>query len=157
MLVSWITFIHLMSLVVWIGSMIFFSFFGAPSIFKVLGRELAGDVVGDIFPKYWLIGYVCSTTALGSLMYLWRYGKSGFTARIILLAVMMGSTFYTGLYIGSNAAEIKAQMRTTEDVEKKKELRHRFSKIHRRSMVMNVIILILGVVTVFMTAYYARI
>ena len=157
MLLSWITFIHLMSLVVWIGSMIFFSFFGAPSIFNVLGRELAGDVVGDILPKYWLIGYVCSTTALASLIYLWRYGKSGFTARIILLAVMMVSTFYTGLCIGSNAAEIKAQMRTTEDAGKKEELRNRFSKIHRRSMVMNVIILILGIVTVFMTAYYVRI
>ncbi|MDR4504807.1 MAG: DUF4149 domain-containing protein [Candidatus Scalindua sp.] len=157
MFLTWITFIHLMSLVVWIGSMIFFSFFGAPSIFKILGRELAGDVIGDIFPKYWLIGYVCSTTALGSLIYLWRYGKSGITARIIILAVMMASTFYTGVSIGSNAGEIKAQMRTAEEGEKKEELRHRFSKIHRRSMVMNAIILILGIVTVFMTAYHVRI
>ena len=65
MLITIAKFFHLMSLVVWIGSIIFFSFFGAPSIFKVLDRGLAGDVVGSIFPKYWMIGYICSPIALG--------------------------------------------------------------------------------------------
>jgi hypothetical protein len=145
-----------MSLVVWIGGIIFFSFFGAPSIFKILGRELAGDVIGDIFPKYWLIGYVCSTIALGSLIYLWKAGMSGIMPRVILLSIMLVSTFYTGLCIGSTARDLKAQMRTTEEGEKKEELRQQFSKIHRRSMVMNVLILILGVITIFMTAAYIR-
>jgi len=39
-------FLHLFSLVVWQGSIIFFSFFTAPAIFKSLPREEAGDVVG---------------------------------------------------------------------------------------------------------------
>ncbi len=156
MFLSCIKFVHLMSLVVWIGSIIFFSFFGAPSIFKVLERELAGDVVGDIFPKYWLIGYVCSTVALCSLIFLWKTGTTSATVRIILLAIMMIATFYTGLRVGPSAREVKAQIRTTEDIEKKEELRQRFLNIHRRSTLMNVTILILGVVTIFITAYHLK-
>ncbi|GJQ57950.1 MAG: DUF4149 domain-containing protein [Candidatus Scalindua sp. AMX11] len=156
MLLSCVQFLHLTSLVVWIGSIVFFSFFAAPSIFKILGKELAGDVVGDIFPKYWLIGYVCSTIALGSLISLWKTGMSGILFRVILLSVMFVSTFYTGLCIGSTARDLKAQMRTTEEGEKREDLRKQFSKLHRRSMIMNVLILILGVITLFMTAVYMR-
>jgi predicted MFS family arabinose efflux permease len=103
-----------------------------------------------------LIGYVCSTIALGSLISLWKTGMSGIMFRVILLSVMFVSTFYTGLCIGSTARDLKAQMRTTEEGEKKEELRQQFSKLHRRSMIMNVLILILGVITLFMTAAYMR-
>ncbi|ODS34675.1 MAG: hypothetical protein SCARUB_00255 [Candidatus Scalindua rubra] len=157
MLILFVKFIHLMSLVVWIGSIIFFSFFGAPSIFKVLERELAGNLVGNIFPKYWMIGYICSTVAIGSLLLLWKMGTSSAIVRTILLSIMMIITFYTGLRIGPMVREAKTQMRATEDVEKKEELRQRFLKIHRRSSEMNVTILILGIVTIFMTAYHLRI
>lgn len=156
MLLSCVLFVHLLSLVVWIGGIIFFSFFGAPSIFNVLDRELAGEVIGDIFPKYWMIGYVCSTTALGSLIYLWKTGMSGIMLRVILLSIMLVSTFYTGLYIGSTARDLKAQIHTTGEGEKREELRQQFAKIHRRSMIMNVLILIMGVITLFMTAVSAR-
>ena len=44
-------FIYLLSVVCWLGSIIFFSFIGAPGIFKTLEREKAGEVAGVIFPK----------------------------------------------------------------------------------------------------------
>ena len=40
-------------MVIWVGMIVFFTFFAAPSIFKALPRELAGEVIGHIFPKYW--------------------------------------------------------------------------------------------------------
>ena len=51
-------FIYILSVCFWIGSIFFFSFFAAPSIFKVLPRETAGNVVSDIFPKYYLVAYI---------------------------------------------------------------------------------------------------
>ncbi|MCK5237718.1 MAG: DUF4149 domain-containing protein, partial [Deltaproteobacteria bacterium] len=60
-------FVHLLSIVTWVGMLIFFSFVAAPSIFKVLPRESAGDVVGSIFPKYWLLGYLCGALSILSL------------------------------------------------------------------------------------------
>jgi len=40
---------------VWLGSMLFFSFVGAPTVFDVLGDD-AGRVVNAIFPKYYVFG-----------------------------------------------------------------------------------------------------
>jgi hypothetical protein len=40
---------------VWLGSIVFFSFVGAPTTFDVLGDD-AGRVVNAIFPKYYVFG-----------------------------------------------------------------------------------------------------
>jgi uncharacterized membrane protein len=61
-------FVLLLSVVVWVGGLIFFTFFVAPSIFKVLPRELAGELVSNIFPKYWALGYVAGLLSLASLL-----------------------------------------------------------------------------------------
>ena len=42
MLMNFIHFVYILSLVSWVGSIIFFSFFTAPVIFKLLDREKAG-------------------------------------------------------------------------------------------------------------------
>ena len=55
-MVTLIHFIHLLSLVMWMGSIIFFSFFAAPAVFRLLDRKQAGEVVGAIFPKYYGLG-----------------------------------------------------------------------------------------------------
>lgn len=55
------------SLGVWLGSIVFFSFVGAPTTFDVLGDD-AGRVVNAIFPKYYsfgtALGFVAATAAL---------------------------------------------------------------------------------------------
>jgi len=138
-----IKFLHLMSLVVWIGGIIFFSFIAAPGIFKILPRETAGDVVGDIFPKYWLMGYICSITALITIIMLSFLERTYHWNRIGLLIVMVGITFYSGLVVGASARGIKAQIRTVGA-----EFRSR----HKISTILNSTILILGVVVIFFTA-----
>src|SRR3989338_1334116 len=117
-----IKFLHLLSLVVWIGGIIFFSFIAAPSIFKVLPRETAGDVVGDIFPKYWLMGYICSISALTTIMMLSYLERAYPWVRIGLLVFMTGIVFYSGLVVGANARDVKAQIRIIEDKAQKEIL-----------------------------------
>ena len=56
MLTSLLHFIYILSLVFWVGSIVFFSFLTAPVIFKLLDREKAGEVVGVIFPRYYFLG-----------------------------------------------------------------------------------------------------
>jgi len=48
---------------IWLGSMVFFSFLGAPRVFAVLDREMAGRVVNDIFPAYYVLGVALGTVA----------------------------------------------------------------------------------------------
>lgn len=151
-----VRFIHLFSLVVWLGGIMFFSFIAAPSIFKILPRETAGDVVGDIFPKYWMIGYICSIMGLLTLLILSFQEKAYPWFRIGLLVLMTGLVFYSGKVIGKNAVEVKAQIRATEDQTRKEELRLKFKAIHRNSMILNAIILTSGIIVLFLTAYAIR-
>lgn len=151
-MITIIRFLHLLSLVVWIGGMIFFSFMAAPSIFKILSRDKAGDVVGDIFPKYWLMGYLCSVIALLSILILSFQVKSYPIVKISLLVLLCGLTFYSGLAVGTKARKVKARIRTIEDPTQKEILKAQFASLHRRSTILNSIILILGIITIFLAA-----
>ncbi|MBI3813565.1 MAG: DUF4149 domain-containing protein, partial [Nitrospinae bacterium] len=128
----------------------------APAIFKVLPRETAGDVVGEIFPKYWLIGYICSIAALLTLAYMAVYEKSVPVLKISLLVLMTFITFYSGLAVGSKVREIKAEIKAVEDPVKKESLRTEFKSLHLKSVILNIAVLILGIVFVFLTAYNIR-
>jgi hypothetical protein len=151
-MLDFIKFVHLSSLVVWMGTVVFFSFFAAPGIFKALPRETAGEVVGAIFPSYWMTGYSSSLAALFSLLVISYAEKSFPVARVLVLAVMTGTTFYSGLVVGGEAAAIKARIKAAEDKEVKESLRAVFKKVHRRSSVLNMTVLALGAVVVFLTA-----
>lgn len=147
-----LNFIHLLSLVIWIGMLIFFSLFAAPSIFKVLPRETAGEVVGAIFPKYWMIGYISSIVALGSLIYL-AYVQNTFpAARIAVLIIMTGVTFYSGLVVGARARAIKKEIKAAGTDEDKARLRGEFKKVHAKSSILNISVIILGVLVVYLTS-----
>ncbi|HEV8700511.1 MAG TPA: DUF4149 domain-containing protein, partial [Candidatus Polarisedimenticolia bacterium] len=41
---------HLLALGIWVGSVVFFSFFTAPTLFGALPRDMAGRAVSAIFP-----------------------------------------------------------------------------------------------------------
>ncbi|HZX47937.1 MAG TPA: DUF4149 domain-containing protein [Nitrospirota bacterium] len=147
-------FLHLLSLVVWIGGMIFLVVIGAPSIFKVLPRESAGDVLGAIFPKYWIMGYLCGGTALVTVIllsfkeHLYPWGKIG------LLVLMTVLTLYLGLAAASKAREVRLQIRTEEDTARKETLKKEFKYLHRKSVALNAVILICGLIVLFLTTDY---
>lgn len=148
-----IRFFHLLSLVVWIGGMVFFVTIGAPSIFKVLPRESAGDVVGDIFPKYWIMSYLCSAIALITIAIVSLKEQIYPWARIGLLVLMTVLTLYLGLGVAAKAREVKLQIRTIEDGARKEILKTEFENLHRRSVFLNGIILISGLVIIFLMVY----
>lgn len=148
--------VHLFSLVVWLGGMVFFTFFAAPTIFKVLPSESAGDLVGNIFPQYWLMGYICSFTALITLVIMSIHGKTFPRLKIFLLALMIGTTFYSGLVVDEKAGKIKTEIRITTETHKKEALRLEFKKIHGWAMILNMTIMILGLVFIYMTANHLR-
>lgn len=142
-------FILLISMVVWIGMLIFFTFFVAPSIFKVLPRELASDLVGDLFPKYWMIGYAAGVLSLLSLIAISLIEKAFPAARISLVALMTAMTFYSGLIVGEKARMMSAEIRNIQDPVKKEEMRARFKKIHAESAAINLAVMASGITVIF--------
>lgn len=151
-------FLYILSICFWIGSIFFFSFFAAPSIFKVLPRETAGNVVSDIFPKYYLVAYICGAVAvLATLMLRFIYDhRSGlmFGVRIGILIVMLGFAVYAGSIIRPRAHEARTQMRSlTEESPNYPEIHEKFRSLHKQSAIINSAVFLLGIALLFINAY----
>ena len=144
---TFLSFIHLLSLVVWIGSIVFFSFVAAPGIFKTLEREKAGELVGVIFPKYYFIGYVCGALALITLL---AGSGQADLLKLVLLILMLVCTLVAGLVIGPPARRLKEKMKA--EPENKEALQKKFKSLHSISVQLNAAVLFLGLGLLWLTA-----
>jgi uncharacterized membrane protein len=153
-------FLYLLSLVAWVGGVIFFSFVGAPSTFQAVPVDVAGKVVAKIFPRYYLLGFVAGLVALVSFLGLARVsGKWDAlrVANVVLLTAMLGAGLYAGTVVRRQANEVRQQIGSFEDLSQARpELRAEFDRLHRLSVVLNGVVLVLGVVVLFLTATQLR-
>ncbi len=144
--------VYLLALACWVGSIVFFSFVGAPSIFKALSREQAGDVVGVIFPKYYAMGTACGLLALACLLILSRGAKIPWLGAGLLI-MMLGANIYAHAVVQPQVRALKAEIRNAEArAEVVEPARARFGRLHGFSMILNVVVLAGGVVLIIWTA-----
>ena len=154
-------FLYSLSLTFWIGSIFFFSMFAAPSIFKILTREQAGNVVTDIFPKYYMVSYICGVVALISsiaLTYFWStFSSTNSIIKIAVLLMMLGLAVYAGEVNRPEAHKVRTEMRGfQEGSQEYKEIHKEFRQLHRIAAVTNGAIFILGIALVLLSAYTNR-
>ncbi len=149
MLTNLIHFIYISSLVCWIGSIVFFSFFAAPAIFKVLDREKAGEVVGIIFPRYYLIGYVCAVLTLVTLLV---GAQAPIGMKLVFLLVMMAGLFPAGLIVSPKARDLKARIKSTASSEERNSLELRFKTLHSLAVKLNGVVLLAGLGLLWLSA-----
>ncbi len=136
-------YINLLVLTIWLGGIIFFSFIGAPAIFNTLSRDLAGQVVGAIFPKYWILGYAGSLILFSTFSLLARDNMAAMKPALFVLLLLIPLSFSHGLIVGKKAASIKKEIRETGDEAKREVLRKSFGRIHGISSLLNILTLLL--------------
>jgi uncharacterized membrane protein len=150
--------IHILSLVLWVGGMAFMTFVAAPSIFKVLPREQAGNVVGDIFPKYFTMGYVYCLLAIATAVAVYMKEDYWNKPKLFILGLMLILTFYDGMLVAPRAHAVRAEMnKMKEETDDRKALWDDFVRLHTQSATLNLSILALGISVVIVTAYFMRI
>ena len=153
-------FVYLVSLVAWVGGIIFFSFVGAPSTFQAVPVEMAGKVVARIFPRYYLLGFVAGLAALVAFLGLARMSGQWDALKIantVLLTAMLGTGLYAGTVVQRQANEVRRQIESFEDrAQVRPELRIEFGRLHRLAVILNGVVLCLGLVVVFVTATSLR-
>jgi hypothetical protein len=124
----------------------------------VLPRETAGNVVSEIFPKYYLVAYICGgaaviTTILLRILYEHRGGIL-FGLRLGALLIMLGLAVYAGEVLRPKAVEARAEMRSlTEESPNYSASQDKFRKLHARSAIINSAVFILGIAILFINAY----
>jgi hypothetical protein len=129
-------FIYLLSIVCWLGGMVFFTIITAQSIFAVLGAADAGKVVSAIFPRYYLLGYVAGTISLILAIYFLIRLEPRFwwAMAAIALAIALGLTVYAG---GSIRPRIDAIKATAIDLSADTAHAAEFKQLHRLSVALN--------------------
>src|SRR5512146_1314282 len=103
-----VRFLTLLALGCWIGSIVFFSFVVAPSVFRLLGPAAGGPVVGAIFPHYYALGLVGAALAVAGLSVLGRIARRrAWRVAAVAAAVGLLATAWAGGVVYPRAQRLR--------------------------------------------------
>ncbi|HIJ89481.1 MAG: DUF4149 domain-containing protein [Desulfobulbaceae bacterium] len=111
----------------WVGGASLFTFVLTPTIFTSFNRDLAGGIVGVLFPGYFRWGLACGLVALICLAITKRRCR---TVSAIILAVMLTITAIQAFVIEPKAVALKKEIASFENTPADHPARVRFRKIH---------------------------
>lgn len=122
-------------LALWVGGAALFTFVLTPAIFKNYDRDMAGGIVGVLFPGYFAWGLICGAAALACLL----LGGVGRRKKLAagLLCAMLAVALVQNFYIEPKAAELKAEIPSFVTTPPDNPLRQEFRKLHGFSMAIN--------------------
>ena len=146
----------LLSLVVWIGGLLFFAFVLAPTAFSVLPTShLAGNVVGRALGKLHWIAIISGIIFLASSLLYSRFTDGTahlFAARHVLLCVMLVLTLVSQFGIIPRMDALRASLGDVRSVPIDNPERVQFDALHVWSTRVEGAVLLLGLVVVYLTA-----
>ena len=147
----------MLSLVVWVGGIMFFAFVLAPTVFSVLPtRALAGTVVNRALPILHWMGIVSGFVFLASSIAYSQMTTGDaqlFAARHLLIVLMIVLTLVSMYGVGNRLAVLRADMGESLDRLPHDDARRvEFNKLHVWSTRVEGSVLFLGLAVLFLTA-----
>jgi uncharacterized membrane protein len=146
MKLSWFS-LYTLTLALWVGGMALFTFIVTPVIFKSFGRDLAGEIVGKLFPGYFLYTLVLSAMALIAF-FLIESDRSGAVYRVslVLLTAALIVNAYVTFKLHPGMVRIKQEVASFEKTSRDADAKKRFARLHAVSAALNLFILADGTV-----------
>src|SRR5512140_1056552 len=137
---SFVRFLMLLSLVVWVGGIIFFAFVVAPALFTILPtRQLAGSVVTRCLGALHWIGIGCGVVFLICSV-VDAHGK----VANLRNGGMVALTLVSQIVVGGKMQRLRADMGQIDDVAVTDARRVEFNALHQWSTRLEVVVLLLG-------------
>jgi uncharacterized membrane protein len=155
---SLVRFFMLLSLVVWVGGIVFFAFVLAPTVFHpgiLPNRQLAGAVVSRSLGILHWIGLVCGmvflvTSVIESLVV--DGVPALFSARNLLVCAMILLTLISMFAISTRMLDLRNQMVFIDDVPHDDARRVEFNRLHVWSTRLESAVLLIGLAVIFLTS-----
>ena len=146
-----VLFLYLLSLVCWLGGMVFFSALVAPVVFKVLPIAEAGKLQAVLFPRYYLLGYICGVIGLIGAIYLCatRTPRVWWAMAAVALLIALGLTVYAGAVVRPRVDAIRT---VSEEANPDPARRAEFDRFHHLSVLLNGAVMLLDVGALLATA-----
>jgi len=148
----------LLSLVVWLGGLIFFAFVLAPTAFSpglLPTRHLAGSIVGRSLGALHYMAIVSGIVFLIASMLYSRMAAGNarpLAARHLLIVLMLLLTAVSQFAISPKMHAIRAEVGVIDDVPPDNPLRIEFDRLHVWSEKFEEAVLLLGLVALYTTA-----
>jgi hypothetical protein len=157
---SILKFLMLLSLIVWVGGIIFFGAVLAPTVFMVLPtRHLAGSVVSPSLNRLHWMGIISGIVFLACSMIYSRLTAGSahvFAARHVLLVIMLLLTLTSQFAITPKMATLRASMGEIDNIAPTDPARVQFNALHIWSTRLEMGVLFLGLAVVYLTAAQFR-
>jgi len=157
---SFLRYLMLLALIVWIGGLIFFAFVVAPAAFAVLPTtHVAGNLVGRTLAILHWMGIFSGLVFLASSLfytYLTRGTAHAFAGRHILIVLMLSLTLVSQFWIIPHMDTLRASMGEIDSVPPDNPARLQFDALHVWSTRVEGGVLLLGLVVVYLTASALR-
>jgi hypothetical protein len=145
-----------LSLIVWIGGIVFLSFVEAPVAFSVAPtRHMAGTVVGHSLSVLHWIGLFSGVIFLGSSMLLSSLvtgSAQPLAARHVLICAMLLLTVVSQFGISPKMATLRTSFGDIDTVPADNPARLQFDSLHKWSVRLEVVVLVLGLAVVYLTS-----
>ncbi|HEX8893261.1 MAG TPA: DUF4149 domain-containing protein [Terriglobales bacterium] len=155
---SVIRFLMLLSLVVWVGGIIFFAFVLAPTVFRpeiLPSRHLAGAVVSRSLGILHAIGLTCGLVFLVTSMIdsqVITGSVAPFAGRNLLVYVMIVLTLVSTFAISGRMLNLRNDMAFIDNIPHDDPRRVEFNRLHEWSTRLESGVLLLGLAVIFLTS-----
>jgi uncharacterized membrane protein len=159
---SFLRFLILLSLVVWLGGLIFFAFVLAPTVFSpglLPTRHLAGSIVGRSLD---LLHYIAIASGIVFLIASMLYSRMAtgnarpLAARHLLIAVMLLLTVISQFAISPKMHALRAEVGVIDNLPPDNPQRIEFDRLHGWSEKFEEAVLLLGLAAIYTTAQALR-
>ena len=159
---SFLRFLMLLSLVVWLGGLIFFAFVLAPTVFSpglLPTRHLAGSIVGRSLD---LLHYIAIASGVVFLIASMLYSRMAtgnarpLAARHLLIVVMLLLTVISQFAISPKMHALRAEAGVIDNLPLDNPQRMEFDRLHGWSEKFEEAVLLLGLAALYTTAQALR-
>ena len=143
---------YAIALSLWTGGITLFTFVITPVIFRSYGRDMAGKIVGKLFPGYFLYNLLISI----AVFILYFTVRSMLTARgsrwslVLIIAALIINVFVT-FKLHPDIRKVKQEILSFETLSEDSPERRTFRRLHAVSAVLNLILLADGAVLILLS------
>ncbi|RJQ44721.1 MAG: DUF4149 domain-containing protein [Nitrospiraceae bacterium] len=140
------SFCYNLILSLWIGGISIFTFIVTPAVFRSFERDMAGRIVGKLFPGYFIYNLALSALALALLIMIRSFLTSkAFKFSLVLIICAIIINLFVAFKLHPDINRIKQEIHSFETPADDSPLRKQFGRLHAVSATLNLLLLADGI------------
>jgi len=147
------THVYALLLSLWVGGIFLFTFIVTPVIFRSYTRDIAGEIVGKLFPSYFIFSLAVSAITL--IVFLLSFPDRNarvYLPSVVLLIAAVVVSLYVSVRLHPEIRKVKQEIASFEATSPDDLLRKKFRSLHAQSAVLNLIMLADGIALLVMSS-----